>query len=445
MGTLRQNQSQKTQTTAKQQAKSSNNRDIHPVEELQEMFGNQVLGSLISSQSSQQQPADSSVNLLLRQIPTANNSSIQRRPLFRGLSHELAASQKSYPVQAKLKVNQPGDKYEQEADKVAAQVVKQINHPPSPPLAHPEAIPSPKLMRKSLSSPGTGAGGIATTPHLETAIKQEQGHGQPISEDIREPLEHSFGVDFSGVRVHTDDPSDELNRSLQSVAFTTGKDIFFKRGAYQPKSRPGQELLAHELTHVVQQGGHRPVVQRKEDNKAQNPPEKKTGAIDIFKELPEDIATVKSLLDSQLSDIQVGSGLKLLQPSCKIDDKSPHYNLTIQGGFALDLGSNANNVKSTGNWKITYDSSKKLWHSELLNAFVSAELGGVFTFTTQNPKYDNKTKSLTSDKASITMESLNNTKGVVEGTCINSTGIDWKTITVTTNDINLGGIATIKD
>jgi hypothetical protein len=65
----------------------------------------------------------------------------------------------------------------------------------------------------------------------------------------------AMGADFSGVTIHTDSQSDQLNRSIQAKAFTTGQDIFFRQGAYQPGGRDGQELIAHELTHVVQQNG----------------------------------------------------------------------------------------------------------------------------------------------------------------------------------------------
>jgi hypothetical protein len=79
-------------------------------------------------------------------------------------------------------------------------------------------------------------------------------------------MEGAFGADFSGVRVHTDSKSDSLNRSVQAKAFTTGSDIFFRSGTYQPASSGGQELLAHELTHVVQQGGAS--VQRRDNDDA---------------------------------------------------------------------------------------------------------------------------------------------------------------------------------
>lgn len=77
-------------------------------------------------------------------------------------------------------------------------------------------------------------------------------------------MEQAFGADFSQVQVHTDSKSNKLNESIQAKAFTTGTDIFFKQGEYQPDNQPGQELLAHELTHVVQQNGSQ--VQAKTDS-----------------------------------------------------------------------------------------------------------------------------------------------------------------------------------
>jgi hypothetical protein len=105
-------------------------------------------------------------------------------------------------------------------------------------------------------------GGMAATPNLETSIQGARGSGQPLDENIRQPMEKAFGcVDFSGVKVHTDGQSDQLNRSIQARAFTTGEDVFFRQGEYNPGSRGGQELIAHELTHVVQQNSG--AVQRK--------------------------------------------------------------------------------------------------------------------------------------------------------------------------------------
>jgi hypothetical protein len=97
---------------------------------------------------------------------------------------------------------------------------------------------------------------MAATPNLETSIQGARGSGQPLDENIRQPMEKAFGgVDFSQVKVHNDAVSDQLNQSIQARAFTTGQDLFFRGGEYNPSSRGGQELIAHELTHVVQQVG----------------------------------------------------------------------------------------------------------------------------------------------------------------------------------------------
>ncbi len=77
--------------------------------------------------------------------------------------------------------------------------------------------------------------------------------GQPIDEKTHKYMEKSTDFDFSSVRVHTSPEADALNRQLNAKAFTTGQDIFFRDGAYQPHTIEGQELIAHELTHVVQQ------------------------------------------------------------------------------------------------------------------------------------------------------------------------------------------------
>jgi hypothetical protein len=105
---------------------------------------------------------------------------------------------------------------------------------------------------------------MAATPNLETSIQGARGSGQPLDENIRQPMEKAFGgVDFSQVKVHNDTQSDQLNKSIHARAFTTGTDVFFRGGEYNPGSRGGQELIAHELTHVVQQ--NEGVVQRSQN------------------------------------------------------------------------------------------------------------------------------------------------------------------------------------
>ena len=93
----------------------------------------------------------------------------------------------------------------------------------------------------------------------ETAdrINHERGGGQALDSTVQTKMSNATGQDFSDVRVHTGSESHALNESLSAKAFTTGHDIFFREGAYDPGSSSGQELLAHELTHVVQQSSGR--------------------------------------------------------------------------------------------------------------------------------------------------------------------------------------------
>jgi hypothetical protein len=102
---------------------------------------------------------------------------------------------------------------------------------------------------------GVGIGGNEVEPEVESAIHRARGGGQALDSGVRGKMESAFGADFGGVRVHTGSESDSLNRSVNAVAFTTGQDIFFSNGSYDPTSSSGKELLTHELTHVVQQGG----------------------------------------------------------------------------------------------------------------------------------------------------------------------------------------------
>ncbi len=97
---------------------------------------------------------------------------------------------------------------------------------------------------------------------VETAIQRSLGQGQPLPTPVREPMENAFGFDFAQVRIHHDTEGDRLSRSLDARAFTTGSDVFFRQGNYEPESPSGKRLLAHELTHVVQQSSESPLLSR---------------------------------------------------------------------------------------------------------------------------------------------------------------------------------------
>ncbi len=100
----------------------------------------------------------------------------------------------------------------------------------------------------------SGDGAFELDDDTAGRINQARGHGQSLDSATQEQMGAAIGQDFSGVQVHTSRESDELNQQVGAKAFTTGQDIFFKEGAYDPGSSGGQELIAHELTHVAQQG-----------------------------------------------------------------------------------------------------------------------------------------------------------------------------------------------
>lgn len=95
-------------------------------------------------------------------------------------------------------------------------------------------------------------------PHkisLEERIKRSKGKGQSLPDQTKSFLETELGVDLSEVVIHTDAEAIAMNKELNALAFTNGFDIYFNAGQYQPDSKAGQKLLAHELTHVIQQTG----------------------------------------------------------------------------------------------------------------------------------------------------------------------------------------------
>jgi Domain of unknown function (DUF4157) len=89
-------------------------------------------------------------------------------------------------------------------------------------------------------------------PTLRTALAQPNA-GQALDSSLRHELEPQFGHDFAKVRVHADAQADQMAKSLNANAFVTGQDVFFREGMFKPDSSDGKQLLAHELTHTVQQ------------------------------------------------------------------------------------------------------------------------------------------------------------------------------------------------
>ena len=90
---------------------------------------------------------------------------------------------------------------------------------------------------------------------MSEQINASRGNGSGLDRNTRGFMESRFGIDLSGVRIHTDTQATKMSRDLSANAFTVGGDIYFKNSLYQPNSESGKHLLAHELTHVAQQRG----------------------------------------------------------------------------------------------------------------------------------------------------------------------------------------------
>ena len=109
-----------------------------------------------------------------------------------------------------------------------------------------------------------GDGSFEAGPAVEERLAARAGGGAPLPESTRTFMEDRFGADFSGVRVHHDGEAAQLSQAVGAQAFTHGGDVYFNSGKYDPGSSDGQHLLAHELTHTVQQGAA-PVARRPAD------------------------------------------------------------------------------------------------------------------------------------------------------------------------------------
>jgi hypothetical protein len=107
-----------------------------------------------------------------------------------------------------------------------------------------------------------GSKGATLNEDLIRRIGAQRGSGRPLEPEVRSEMEGAFGQDFSDVHIHTNTEANRLSKELGAKAFTTGKDVFFREGAYQPGSEAGKNLLGHEPTHVVQQESSTQVGQR---------------------------------------------------------------------------------------------------------------------------------------------------------------------------------------
>ncbi len=164
-------------------------------------------------------------------------------------------------LQRKLVVGPADDGFEQEADRVANAVMRELATGLAPEQSDLLANAGATRIQPRRSPDAIGVDGGEVDSATASAIGVAAGRGAALDPTLRRKLEHGFGADFSAVRVHTDARADAISDQLQAHAFTAGRDVFFSDGAYAPSTPSGQRVLAHELVHVIQQG-HAPVVNR---------------------------------------------------------------------------------------------------------------------------------------------------------------------------------------
>ena len=166
--------------------------------------------------------------------------------------------------QAKLAVGPVGDKYEREADQVATAVLSRLragNGSGGVPTVADQEGDEPigrivSRLQRAAPEP-IGAAGGALDETAEARIASASHGGAPLPDAVRGRMEGAFGADFSSVKLHTGNEAESLNSHVSAMAFTVGSDIFLGRSAPSISSSSGQSLLAHELTHTIQQGGAR--------------------------------------------------------------------------------------------------------------------------------------------------------------------------------------------
>ncbi len=143
--------------------------------------------------------------------------------------------------------------------KAATRQPVQLKEWPRPGHQGPDKWPQPDFRNKFIASDDTAQ-----------QLQAQKGSGQALATPIKGQMEHGFGADFSKVKIHRSQDSFALNDTLNAKAFTSGDHIFFGQGQYDDQSQEGKQLIAHELTHTIQQGAVAPAIQRKVDRKEES-------------------------------------------------------------------------------------------------------------------------------------------------------------------------------
>jgi hypothetical protein len=177
----------------------------------------------------------------------AEDKRIQEKPIQK-------AEENEEPVQA-MEAPKEEEKPVQKAEEEEPVQAKEEEEEPVQAMEAPkeEEKPVQKAEKEEEPVQAKSDPGARPASKLGARLSRRRGSGNPLSKNIKADMEHSFGKDFSGVRIHTDSEAVGMNRELHAQAFTHGQDVYFNAGKFNPEQTEGKRLLAHELTHVVQQ------------------------------------------------------------------------------------------------------------------------------------------------------------------------------------------------
>jgi len=206
----------------------------------------------------------------------------------------------SAPLQPKLKINAPNDKYEQEADRVADQVMRmpvQTLQRKADKEDKFRQTPNFTIQRKcsscqedeTIQTKSLGNSPNLASPRLVNQIQNTKGRGQGLERNTKTFMESRFCADFSKVRIHNNSQASGMNREINAKAFTVGNDIYFNQGNYNPASSRSKKLLAHELTHTIQQNGSH---LGKDENSSQSIQRKGETFVGFFQNIGRGIASI---------------------------------------------------------------------------------------------------------------------------------------------------------
>jgi hypothetical protein len=223
---------------------------VHPLLSLQRQVGNAPIARMLAQRAGEEddQVQTKRVDRMLAQRAGEEDDQVQTKRVDRMLAQR--AAEEDDQVQTKRVDRMLAQRAAEEDDQIQTKRVDRMlaqraAGDEEPVQAAHEGTPS--------ATPEVGPEGGEVSSALAGRINSSRGQGSPLDDGTRASLEGSFRTSFANVRVHTDGESDVLNRNLSAKAFTTGSDIFFSRGTYQPESSEGRVLLSHELAHVVQQ------------------------------------------------------------------------------------------------------------------------------------------------------------------------------------------------